>query len=131
MKALYYAPGKAPELFDVSDPEEFLGGEIETFWPFDDLEVCFIILCDQEEPNRELPGRIICGPFLVAGDDFTDISDEDAAAVEASLTWAEQVWEPTETDPFEEDAQEEESFGTIQIVDEETFYQSLKGEECL
>lgn len=112
--------------------EDKLGGEIETLWPFGDLDVCVVALCEREdlEPNRVLFGRTIRGPFFVAGftDEYEDLSESDAEKVEGFFVLAEEERGKEPADPFEEDAQEEKSFSHIQIVDEETFYRMLKEE---
>ena len=49
--------------------------------------------------------------------------------VEALADWAEEEYDlEEEPDPFEEDAQEEEEYGGVRIVDEDTFYRSLMEE---
>ena len=133
MKALGFYPGKGPEIVEVGSFEEQLGGAIETLWPFKDLDVCLVVLCDREEmeSNRILYGRTIRGPFFVArcNEDFLDIREEDIAAVEGLFSFAEpDTWARNPPDPFEEDVQEEEAIGHIQIVDEETFYRKIKEE---
>lgn len=130
MQALYYEPGRAPEMIDAGSFEEKLGGETEVLWPFKELDVCLVMLCDRErqEPNRVLFGRTICGPFFIAGykDDFNDLSESDAAAVEGFFYFAEERYRKRSFDPLEEDASEEEYSGHIRIVDEETFYRMIK-----
>ena len=123
MKALLFEPGKAPEIVEAESFEDLLGGEIETLWPFEDLDVCLVLLNDREEleVNRVLFGRTIRGPFFVAGftDDYEDISEQGAEIVEPFFSYAEGE---DMDDPCEE------VFGHIRIVDEETFYRELKEE---
>ena len=112
--------------------EDKLGGEIETLWPFGDLDVCVVALCEREdlEPNRILFGRTIRGPFFVSGftDEYEDLNESDAEKVEGLFVLAEEEYREEPADPFEEDAQEEKTCGHIQIVDEETFFRMLKEE---
>ena len=132
MRALLFETGKPPEIVEAEDLADLLGGGIEILWPFEDLDLCLVLLCDREEmePNRVLYERILRGPFCVARyqDDFEDISEEDAQSVEGLFSYAEEWGWDEPPDPFLEDAQEEEAYGTIQIVDEETFYQNLMEE---
>ena len=132
MKALFFDPGRSPEIVELESFEDKLGGETEALWPFGDLDVCVVALFEREdlEPNRVLFGRTIRGPFFVAGftDEYEDLSESDAEKVEGFFVLAEEERGKEPTDPFEEDAQEEKSFSHIQIVDEETFYRMLKEE---
>lgn len=132
MQALLFETGKPPEIVEAEDLADLLGGEIEILWPFEDMDLCLVLLFDREEmePNRALYERTIRGPFCVARyqDDFEDISEGDAEAVEGFFSYAEEEPSADLPDPFLEDAQEEEAYGTIQIVDEETFYQNLMEE---
>ena len=109
-----------------------LGGEIETLWPFGDLDICVVALCEREdlEPNRILFGRTIRGHFFVSGftDEYEDLNESDAEKVEGLFVLAEEECREEPADPFEEDAQEEKTCGHIQIVDEETFFRMLKEE---
>lgn len=132
MKALYFEPGQSPEIVEAGSFEEQLGGAVETLWPFQDLDVCLILLCDREdlEPNRVLFERILRGPFFMAGfrEDYEDLPESDAEKVEGFFTLAEEECGKEPADPFEEDVQEEEACGHVQIVDEETFYRNIMEE---
>ena len=132
MRALFFDPGRSPEIVELESFEDKLGGEIETLWPFGDLDVCVVALCEREdlEPNRILFGRTIRGPFFVSGftDEYEDLNESDAEKVEGLFVLAEEEYREEPADPFEEDAQEEKTCGHIQIVDEETFFRMLKEE---
>ena len=133
MKGMFFEPGCAPEIIDTEDFEEELGGAVEQLWPMREPGICFVALYDRDEmqPNRVVNDMTIRGPFLVVGchDDFDDLTDEEMEMVEALADWAEEEYDlEEEPDPFEEDAQEEEEYGGVRIVDEDTFYRSLMKE---
>lgn len=132
MKALYFKPYEAVETVDVDDFDEILGGPVDTFWPFENSDICLVALADREDlaPNRTFDEfGTIRGPFLVVGyhDDFDDLTDEEVAKVESDAEFAEEEYETDDYDPFEEDAQEEEDYCGVRIVDEDEFYEEISG----
>ena len=132
MKALYFAPFEADEEINTEDFEDTLGGEVDYIWPFDEEDICLVVLADREDlsPNRTFEAcGTIRGPFLAVGshDDFDDLMDDEIAFLESSAAFAEEEYDLDEADPYEEDAQEEEDYCGTHVVDEDEFYDSISG----
>lgn len=113
MKALYMKPYDAAEIIETEDMEETLGGAVEHLWPFEEEEICMVVLADREDlaPNRTFEEcGTVRGPILFVGshDDFYDITDDEIAFVESHAEYAEEEYDLDDYDPYEDDAQEEE-----------------------
>ena len=133
MKALLMMTGEAADVIEVDDIEETLGGEVEHLWPFEDQQICMVVLIDREdmEPNRcfEECGTVR-GPILCVGshDDLDDLTEEEIGFIESHTSWAESEYRDDDYDPYEEDVQDEEECCGVRIVDEDEFYDSISRE---
>ena len=76
MKIIVVEPQKKPVVQEIDAGleamQKIVGGSIEAVYPFDEPGA---LICNEEgkligmQPNRRIPGDIICGPFFLVGDD--------------------------------------------------------------
>ena len=75
MRILKVEPGRFPFEKDMPDTLEAIQQEVEGLFQPVYMEEGVILCCNEEgkligmQPNRRIPGDIICGPFFLVGDD--------------------------------------------------------------